>query len=222
MGKIKCLKLKDVSIFSEIDIESISFNCNILKKHYMKKGEVLLNQGEKINRIFFIGEGSFKLVRVTENGDEVIIRILRPGEVIGETSLFRDNICSPVTVIVLEDAKLCSIERKSFEKIITGSPEIALKIIQDLSALLYFNWERVAEWSTKTTPEKIINLFFQLAQEHGEFCTEGIVIKIYLTQQEIASAVGVSRVMVSRALQELIRNEYISRREKFYILKKDV
>ena len=222
MGKIKCLYLKDVSIFSEIDIDSISFNCNALKKHYMKKGEVLLNQGEKINRIFFIGEGSFKLVRVTENGDEVIIRIMRPGDVIGETSLFRDNICSPVTVIVLEDAKLCSIERKSFEKIIIGSPEIALKIIQDLSALLYFNWERVAEWSTKTTPEKIINFFIQLAQEHGEFCTEGIVIKIYLTQQEIASAVGVSRVMVSRALQELIRNEDISRREKFYILKKDV
>ena len=148
MGKIKCLYLKDVSIFSGIDIDSFSLICNALKKQHMKKGEVLFNQGEKINRIFFVGEGSFKLVRVTENGDEVIIRIIRPGEVIGETSLFRDNIFSPVSAIVLEEAKICSIERKSFEKIITGRPEIAFKIIQDLSALLYFNWERAAECRT--------------------------------------------------------------------------
>jgi CRP/FNR family transcriptional regulator, cyclic AMP receptor protein len=58
--------------------------------------------------------------------------------------------------------------------------------------------------------------FIQLAQEHGESCIEGTLIKIHLTQQEIASAVGASRV-----LQELIRSEHISRKKRYYVLKNE-
>jgi CRP/FNR family transcriptional regulator, cyclic AMP receptor protein len=112
------------------------------------------------------------------------------------------------------------IDCKSFEKIIIGSPEIALQIIKNLSTRLYDTWEKITELNTQTIQEKVTSFFIQLAQEHGEPCTEGTLIKIPLTQQEIASAVGASRVMVSQVQQELVKNNYICRKKKYYMLKR--
>jgi len=64
-----------------------------------------------------------------------------------------------------------------------------------------------------------LSLLFRLAREHGEPCPEGTLIKIYLTQQEIASLVGASRVMVAQVLKELTTENYLCRGEKYYILK---
>jgi CRP/FNR family transcriptional regulator len=134
--------------------------------------------------------------------------------------LFSEGAFSPVSAIVLEEANVCSIDIKSFERIIVENPEIALQIIKNLNARLYDTWEKITELNTQTIQEKVISFFIQLAQEQGEPYAEGTLIKIPLTQQEIASAVGASRVMVSQALQELIKSNYICRKKKHYIVKR--
>jgi len=220
MEKRKYLCLNDIPIFSRIDKTSFTSICHATKKRHMKKGEYLFKQGEPENGVYFIKEGSLKFVRITENGEEVIIQIVGSGEVIGETALFREGAFSPVSAIVLEEANVCSIDIKSFERIIIGNPEIALQIIKNLTARLYDTWEKITELNTLTIQEKVISFFIQLAQEQGEPCSEGTLIKIPLTQQEIASAVGASRVMVSQALQELIESNCICRKRKHYIVKR--
>jgi CRP/FNR family transcriptional regulator, cyclic AMP receptor protein len=57
------------------------------------------------------------------------------------------------------------------------------------------------------------------SQKHGVPCRKGTRINLLLTQQEIAELVGATRVMVSRALQELTANKYLERDQKYYILK---
>lgn len=220
MEKRKYLCLHDIPIFSGINEVSFSSICHATKKQHMKKGELLFNQGDPIDAVYYIKEGSFKLVRITENGEEVIVQIVGSGEVIGVTALFMEGIYSPISAIVMEEGNVCSIDRKSLEKIIIEKPEIALQIIRSLSTRLYDTWERIAELNTQTIQERIIGFFIQLAQEHGEPCPEGTLIKIPLTQQEIAYAVGGSRVIVSQALQKLIKNNYIFRKKKYYILKR--
>ncbi len=220
MKKRKYLCLNDIPIFSRIDKNSFASICHATKKQHMKKGEYLFKQGDSEDRVYFIKEGSLKFVRITENGEEVIIEIVGSGEVIGETTLFREGVFSPVSAIVLEEANVCSIDSKSFERIITENPEISLQIIKNLSTRLYDTWEKITELNTQTIQEKVISFFIQLAQEQGEPCTEGTLIKIPLTQHEIASAVGASRVRVAQTLQDLIKSNYICRKRKHYILKK--
>lgn len=220
MEKRKYLCLNDIPLFAKVDKTFFTSICHATKKQHMKKGEYLFRQGDREDGVYFIKEGSFKLVRVTENGDEFIIQIVGSGEVIGETALFREGAFSPVSAIVLEEANVCSIDCKTFERTIKENPEMALNIIKNLSTRLYDTWEKITDLNTQTIQEKVISFFIQLAQEQGESCTEGTLIKIPLTQQDIASAVGASRVMVSQVIQELIKSNYICRKKKFYILKR--
>jgi len=59
----------------------------------------------------------------------------------------------------------------------------------------------------------------RLATEHGEPCPEGTMVKVHLTQQDIADFVGVSRVMAARTVKELGDCNYLAKKNKYYILK---
>ncbi len=213
------LCLYDLPAFSGMDRTFFHSICHATNKLNKKKGEFLFNQGDPAYAIYLIKEGSFKLVSITENGQETIIQIAGPGEIIGEADLFREITVLSVSAIALEEAKVCSLNRHSFENIIKNEPEIALQVIRNLGKRLNDTWERIAELNTQTIQEKVLSLFIRLAREYGEPCTEGTIIRIYLTQQEIASSVGASRVMVSQVLGELIDRNYIYKKEKHYVLR---
>ncbi|MBE6035290.1 MAG: Crp/Fnr family transcriptional regulator [Clostridiales bacterium] len=219
MEKRRYLCLMDIPIFSGMDKMAFSDICRNTKKQQVKKGEFLFRQGDPEDVIYYIKMGSFKLVRITEEGEEVIIQIVGAGETIGETALFREDTFSPISATAIEDAIVCSITRKSIEMLITDKHEIALQIIRNLSNRLYDTWERITVLNTQTIQEKVTGLFIELAQEYGEPCPDGTIIKLRLTQQEIASIVGASRVMVSHALQKLIKNDTIYRKQKYYVLR---
>jgi CRP/FNR family transcriptional regulator len=109
--------------------------------------------------------------------------------------------------------------RETFEKIIEANPHLACQVIENLGNRLYSLWNQMAEFKIQTTRDKLLNLLVQLAKQHGKQCPEGTLIDLNLTQQELASMVGASRVMVSQVLKELIHNGSITRIKKNYVLK---
>lgn len=172
------------------------------------------------HQVYVIKEGYFKLLRMTQEGDETILQIMGQGELIGETALFRPNKAHVATAISIEDAKVCSIDRDTFEKIIKDQPELAWEIIQKLGDRLYGVWEQISESNKQLTQEKVLSLMLRLSREHGEEYDGGIRIMIPLTQQEIASIVGgASRVMVAQSIKELTTKNYLYREKQYYILK---
>ncbi|MFZ5650109.1 MAG: Crp/Fnr family transcriptional regulator [Bacillota bacterium] len=152
------------------------------------------------------------------NGKEVILQLAGRGDVLGEAALFREGF-HPATAVALEDSRVCTVTRRSFEEIVRQSPDLAMQIIISLGSRLYDTWEQVTELNAGNTRERVFNLLIRLAGEHGEPCTEGTIIKIHLTQQDIADFVGASRVMVVQTLKELAEKNYLIRNDKYYILK---
>ncbi len=215
----RCLCLKDLPIFDCVEQEAFSHVClKAADKKHCQRGDTLFHQGDPADSIFLIKEGSFKLVRVNEDGKEVILHIAGRGEVLGETALFREG-TQPAAAIALEEARVCMLSRRSLEQIIRESPDLAMQVIFSLGNRLYATWEQMTELHTGTTLEKVLNLIIRLAGEHGEPCPEGTRIKLRLTQQDIADFVGASRVMVAQALKELTARRYISKEDKYFILK---
>lgn len=215
----KRICLYDLPIFSGIDKITFSRFCHAANKHHKKKGEFLFYQGDPADAIYIVKEGTFKLVRTNKEGEEAIVQIVGKGETIGETSLFKENIFSPFSAIALEESRVCSIDSKTFETMIKSEPSVALQLIKNLGNRLYSTWEQIAESNRQTIQEKVLSLLVRLSAEHGESCDEGTVIRVSLTQQDIASAVGASRVMVSQVLKELTDRNYLSRDKKYYVLK---
>ncbi|EEG77982.1 Crp/Fnr family transcriptional regulator [Dethiobacter alkaliphilus] len=211
--------LHDLPLFDNLERSAFSTVCRhaAIKRH-IRRGETLFHQGDPSDTLYLIKEGSFKLVRITEEGREVILHLAGCGEVLAEAALFREGI-HPVSAVALEDARVCALSRERMEEVIQNNPDLALQVIYSLGSRLYNSWEQAVEIRAGSTQEKVLNLFIRLANEHGENCSDGTRIPVSLTQQEIADFVGASRVMVARALKTLSERNYVLKKGRYYILK---
>jgi len=213
------LCLQDLPLFDNVEPDVFSKVCGqAASRRNLQRGDTLFNQGDTIDTLYLIKAGSFKLARVNEEGKEIILQVAAKGEVLGETALFRSG-THPATAIALEDARVCALNRLSLEEIIRESPDLALQVISSLANRLYSTWEQFTELRTGSIRDKVLNLFIRLAVEHGESSSEGTLIKIRLTQQDIADFIGASRVMVVQVLKELADQNYINKVDKYYLLK---
>jgi CRP/FNR family transcriptional regulator, cyclic AMP receptor protein len=213
------LCLHDIPLFSGLSMESFRQICLTTNKQQLPKGQSLFRQGDVSDRVYVIKEGCFKLLRMTSDGNETILEFVGPGEIIGETALFRSDKVHLATAISMAESKVCSIDHDTFEKIIKAQPNLAWELIRNLGDRLYGVWEQVSEANGQTTLEKVLSLMLRMAHEHGEVCAEGTRITIPFTQQEIAALVGASRVMVAQSIKELTMRNYLCREKRHYILK---
>lgn len=211
--------LHDLPLFDGMDRSVFTMVCrHAAIKRYYRRGEILFRQGEVSDTLYLIKEGSFKLVRVSEEGKEVILQMSGTGDVLGEAALFREGI-HPATAVAMDNARVCALSRERLETVIRANPDLALKVIFSLGNSLYNAWEQTSELRTGSTREKVLNLLIHLASNHGEQCPDGKKITLCFTQQEIADYIGASRVMVAQVLKELQARNYLIKKGKHYILK---
>ena len=100
-----------------------------------KKGEVIYLAGDMEKKLYVIHLGRVKISKMSEAGKEQIIRILEPGDFLGELSLF---VQAPLnnTAEALEVTKVCMIDGIKLNGIISRNPGIAAKILEELSKRL--------------------------------------------------------------------------------------
>jgi len=213
------LCIADIPLFSGLDRTAFTVVCAASRRLSLGKGEYLFREGDPADTIYVIKAGSFKLVKHTETEDEVILHIAGIGEILGETALFQTSRQQPASAVALEPSKACGLDRKTFSRIIQEHPDIAVRIIENLGTRLYSFMEHISDLSSFTAQERVLSLLLRLCRRHGEPCEQGIKLTLRLTQEEIASLVGVSRVMVSKVLKELGALDYVTRTNGHYVIK---
>ncbi|MBO8169866.1 MAG: Crp/Fnr family transcriptional regulator [Thermoanaerobacteraceae bacterium] len=214
------LCLQELPIFQGLDRNQFANVCFSTTKKRLDKGEFLFYQGQRANTIYLVKSGKLKLIQATEGGREIILDVIGPGEVLGETSLFHEQE-QLFSAVALEETNLCCFSRQQFEKLIQQDTSLAVRIISYLSQKLYETMRQVGEVATQSVKEKILRLLFRLAGEYGREITSGTVIEVEVTQQELANMVGASRVMVAQVLKELKEVGVVDREGKYYVLKND-
>ena len=98
-----------VPIFSNLNHEEMMEVARITSEKTFEKGEMIYTAGDSGDKLYVIHQGKVKITRVSEAGKEQVIRVLGPGEFLGELSLFSP---APLTdhAEVLEKTIVCLIE----------------------------------------------------------------------------------------------------------------
>ncbi len=214
------LCLKELLLFDGLDKNDFYSICPGTINKTLLKGQYLFHQGEHDHAVYLIKSGKLKLIQNTEEGREIIINIIGPGEVLGETALFQEQELT-FSAVAIEDVRLCAMNRGDLETVIQRNPEFAVKIISHLARKLNATMRQVGETSGASVKEKLLRLLLRLANEYGKTTPEMTVIELKLTQQEMGNMIGASRVKVSQVLRELKAAGILDYNGKYYILKTD-
>jgi CRP/FNR family transcriptional regulator len=78
-----------------------------------KKGQVIFHEGSRPLGIFCVNRGKIKLVKLGEDGKEQILRLIKPGDLMGYRALLSGDKYS-ASAVVLEEAGICFIPKELF------------------------------------------------------------------------------------------------------------
>jgi CRP-like cAMP-binding protein len=164
------------------------------------KGTVLFRENEPGQEMYIIQSGKVKISKQVRNIEKTLV-ILGKGDFFGEMSILNNKPRS-ATAEVVEDARLLVIDPQTFETMVRGNAEIAIRIIKNLSARLQDADRQIENLLLRDNTSRIVNTLFKIASEKGEKTPQGI--QIQLTQEDLAIAAGISAEQVHEILGKLV------------------
>ncbi len=178
------------------------------------KGTIVVTEGEPALSMYLIHEGQLRVYVSDEDGHEVELNVMGPGEYFGELML--GSQVRSASVQTLGRVKLTMITRAEFEAVLRDKPELAFHVIQHLIERVRALSRNVQGLVSMDVYGRVSRLFGELAHEEG-----GVrFVPGPMSQQKIADKVGASRSMINRILQELAGGGYIEvGRERIVLLK---
>ena len=179
------------------------------RMRHFQKGSIVLHEGDPSTSLYIIHSGRLKAFLSDDQGREIVISIMEPGEYFGEMAII-DNGTRSASVMAIEDAQLSVISREDFQQYLSVHPELSHTMMLGLIRRLRNATRKIGSLALLDVYGRVAGTLLQFAREE-----EGtLMIQERLTHQEIANMVGASREMVTRIMHDLVADGYISVDEK--------
>lgn len=168
-------------------------------------GTVLFHEGEAGHDMYVIQSGRVELRRKVKDRDSVLA-VLPPGEFFGEMAILNNRPRS-ATAVVVEDARLLVIGPRTFEAMIRGSAEIAVRMIKKLSARIDQSNQQIETLLLRDSNHRVVHVLRNVAESLGRPTDAGVFIPISLG--ELAGRVGLEDHEVADVLERLAQAKLI-------------
>lgn len=192
---VKVEFLNSIPYFSGLDLAEVESIKRFIFERTAEKDEFILREGEPAEALYFVVSGVMKVLKVSEEGKEHILRIVRPGESCNDVPVF-DGGPNLATVQAMSPVSLYGISRSNMEIILREHPKVAHNAIRVLAERVRYFVSLVEDLSFKNVIGRVAKLLLEHARDKTEPGQK-------LTQQEMAAIVGTVREVVGRSLREL-------------------
>lgn len=195
--------LRRVPLFAQLGDDDLARVAAMIRERPYSRNGVIVFEDDPGEALFIVGAGQVKVVLVGEDGREVILAVLGPGDFFGELALIDDEPRS-AHVIAMEDARLLVLRRDDFHRALETHPRMALGMLRTLSRRLRRADDQIGSLVLLDVYSRVARVLLELAAES----TEGDLVR-RVTHATLAQMIGSSRETVSRTLRELAEHGLI-------------
>ncbi len=177
-----------------------------------ERGEQIYRAGEAAGTLLVVHTGRVKLSHVAPNGQEQLLRVLEPGEFIGETAYVTGERPGH-TATALTKVELCSFRHSDLGDLVRAFPDIALRMLHAVTSRLSETERLLADITTADVQARIAGyLLDQPAEWHDDDGRQVVKVKLPLPKNAIASLLGTTAETLSRRLAGFVDEGLITMR----------
>ncbi|MGH2568565.1 MAG: Crp/Fnr family transcriptional regulator, partial [Bacteroidota bacterium] len=147
--------LKHFNIFEGMDDATMERVNQMSAMATIKSHQPIYFPDEPAKTIFFLKEGHVKISRLTQDGKEVILDVVGPGELFGEISFVREEESAGELAQALDDAVICTIKKSDFEDLLKMHPELNFEVTKRIGLRMRKFEERVTDMVFKDVRKRI-------------------------------------------------------------------
>ena len=191
-GKQLCVS--KVPFFNHLSMEEMLKIVEMSRSRTFNKGDTIYHIGDPLHALYLVHKGRVKIYQLFESGKEHLLRILEPGEFMGELALFSEKRIDSYAE-ALENTEICAIHRDDMQALMQKQPSIAVKILEQFSQRLEKTEKLVGQLSSNDVETRIASYLVDLAEEKNH-----LEIQLPMSKKDLASYLGTTQETMSRRL----------------------
>lgn len=179
------------------------------------EGIQIITEGEAGDAVYFILSGRVKVTLYGEEGREIVLAVLKEGDMFGELSIIDDKPRS-ANVEAIADLQCLVVSKAAFLEYLSRHHKVYMRFFAYLTGRLREATRKIGGLALLDVCGRIAHTLMGMAKV-GEETNEKVISIERPTHEELAAMIGSSREVVSRALKKMTQEGYI-RIEKERIL----
>jgi CRP/FNR family transcriptional regulator len=188
------LILAGTPFFGSLSPENRKSLSGICLARRLEKREILFREGEKAHAVFLCARGSIQLYRSTPEGQEIVLKVVKPGELFAEVILFeRDRY--PVSAVALEPGLVYLLPKHQLHCLLEEA-EFRRDFIANLMSKLRY----LADQMQSLVSDNVETRLFRFLRDQYGGRTK---FRISLSKKDVAAAIGTTPETLSRLLLKL-------------------
>ncbi len=187
------------------DVEEFLSHCH--RRKYPAKSTIIY-AGDSGDTLYYIVKGSVTVLIEDDDGREMIVAYLNPGDFFGEMGLF-DQPDRSAWIRAKTECEVGEINYNKFKELVVRHPGFLFSVAKQMAGRLRDTTRKVGDLAFLDVTGRVARTLLDLSTEPDAMThPDGMQIKI--TRQEIGRIVGCSREMVGRVLKTLEDQELVS------------
>ncbi|MBN1686148.1 MAG: Crp/Fnr family transcriptional regulator [Spirochaetales bacterium] len=187
-------KLKESGFFTSLPAGSLRQLAEICFLRRAKKREVLFLEGDEGGLFFQLLSGRIQLYRLSEDGREIAIKVVRPGEIFAEVILFEQD-RYPVCGSAITDCELIAVPSRQFACLLENRDFRNNFILMLMKKQRYLT-DRIMYLTSGDAESRFKSFLIEQYGESGNY-------RIGISKRDIATAIGVTPETLSRLIHRL-------------------
>lgn len=196
--------LRNVALFSGLDDGELEKLSKVSGRKRAERGAFVVRAGESTDSLYVLLAGRAKVTNTDEEGREIILAWLGPGEFFGEMGLI-DGSPRSANVVAAEPCELLFLSKEAFQRCLQDNFQVAQKLMKTLVL-------RLREADRKIESLALLDVYGRVARlllDMSEVIEGRRVVKKKVSKQDMAKMIGASREMVSKVMRDLELSGYI-------------
>ena len=197
--------LKRIKVFSDLDDMTLQAVAAKVGQAQFRRRETIFTAWDPGDRIYLLKSGRVKLYMLSEDGREITLAIMEPGDIFGETALVNPA-ARQVFAEALDDATVAVMGLADFEALMRGQPDMALKVTQAIGQQLIRTQRQVESLAFADVSTRLARFLTEQVAERGQTANGATSVRLplALTHQEMANLLGTTRETLTSTLNRFV------------------
>lgn len=192
--------LQQLPFFASLSVAEISEVNEQFREYGFQSGETIYLSGERAKHLHVIAAGQVKLLRHALSGQDVLLDILQPGDYFGSLTALDKGYAD--TAVAQTDLCVLRISIEVFRALLQRYPAVGLAVLDITAKRLREAQETVRRLSVESVEQRVAAVLHKLALRLGEITSDGILIQMLLSREDLAQMAGTTTETASRMVSQ--------------------
>lgn len=190
-----------IPVFQGLSAGALADILRYSETYHVEKDCFLFMQGDPADHAYVLTDGRAKLCQITPDGQQVILKLAAPWEMIGGLAIVQGDVY-PVCCMAAEDSRALAWSTATLNVLLERYPAMAINAARWMSHHVRETQQLFTQLATERVEQRVARTLLRLVAQMGHKEADGVHLDFPITRQDLAEMSGTTLFTVSRILSQ--------------------